>query len=565
VTGFAGAAERCPNVKLGIPTVTREGKPLLLQVPGPSILHTGAHGLLLSHGRWQRAGFQITLRPGTTRNPRDGGFIRTPKGHVIDLDFRHDLYYLPVHTAVKAKRANHLRHPRPTTALTPSDNPYQMLQDDERDPSVCNWTMADITTSHQAWCHPAASKYDTIVTTYPELFPKDPSYRAAARQHRCPVCDLMKGQRKYRKSKRMKGKQQKCVRHCRTRNVLETVHIPELPDKPVQVCASHTVPKRVRFSPETSTRSRLPVADDDFLVMVIDGVDFLWAAPSTHKSDPEHLLEEFLRYTNIKISKLRTAGEFASSDSFKRWCANRDIIMCPTAGYNHTMQARAENAVRITKEHIRCMLKHANMPHQFWPWALTQFCRIYNYWPSKGHAPPWVLLSEHRFSQSLHRDLHPFGCKMIGKLPREHPLVTNTTLSDRGLEGAFLGWDLSTPTAWMWSFRQRKPIRIHDPIFYDTLFPFDDPSSQRVTMSKRRTLPPLLPLNRGNLFGSPGPRKLHPFGGDLTYRVGGDYEGAATTRDFQAFHHPARTSSCGPTHVDTRSRCTRFCRSRPSD
>jgi len=54
---------------------------------------------------------------------------------------------------------------------------------------------------------------------------------------------------------------------------------------------------------------------------------------------------------------------------------------------------------------------------------------------------------------------------MIGKLPREHPLVTNTTLSDRGLEGAFLGWDLSTPTVWMWSFRQRKPIRIHDPIF----------------------------------------------------------------------------------------------------
>mmetsp|Transcript_60981 Transcript_60981/g.125700 ORF Transcript_60981/g.125700 Transcript_60981/m.125700 type:complete len:410 (+) Transcript_60981:404-1633(+) len=212
--------------------------------------------------------------------------------------------------------------------------------------------------------------------------------------------------------------------------------------------------------------------------MVINSVDFLWASSSTHKSDPEHLLEEFIRYTNVKISKLQmdAAGEFALSESFKLWCANRDIIMCPTAGYNHTMQARAENSVCITKEHIRCMLKHANMPYQYWPWALTQFCRIYNYWPSKGHAPPWVMLTDHRFSQSLHCNLHPFGCLIIGKLPREHPLVTNTVLSDRGLEGVFLGWDLSTPTVWMWSFRLRKAVCIHDPVFYDKRFPFADPS-----------------------------------------------------------------------------------------
>jgi len=275
--------------------------------------------------------------------------------------------------------------------------------------------------------------------------------------------------------------------------------------------------KRVRFSADTSTRSLL--ADDDFLqafqapkclkgdkrealaqhvlhidhahtlslgfngqryylVMVIDGVDFLWASSSKHKSDPETLLDEFLRFTNIKIDKIRmdAASEYATSESFQLWCASRGIVMCSTAGYNHTMQARAENAVRITKEHIRCMLKHANMPFQFWPWALTQFCRVYNYWPSKGHAPPWVMLGDHRFSQSLHRDLHPFGCYLIGKLPREHPQVTNTTLSDRGLEGAFLGWDLSTPTVWLWSFRLRKPVRLHDPVFYDSLFPFDDPS-----------------------------------------------------------------------------------------
>eukprot|EP00961_Rhodomonas_salina_P179639 2424071-Rhodomonas_salina.1 len=150
--------------------------------------------------------------------------------------------------------------------------------------------------------------------------------------------------------------------------------------------------------------------------------------------------------------------------------------MCPTAGYNHTMQARTEGAICTTKEHVRCMMKQANMPYRFWPWAVIQFCRIFNYWPTKSHAPPWTLLEGHCFSTSLHRDLHPFGCYVIGKLPRDHPLVTNTTNSDRGLEGAFLGWDLKTLTVWIWSFKKRAPVRLHYQVFFDRKFPFRDPN-----------------------------------------------------------------------------------------
>jgi len=491
VTGMSGSSQSCPNVTLGIPTVTADGEPLLLELPGPSLLHTGANGILLAHSLLQKAGFTVKLRSGTRHNSHDGGFIRIPDGRVVRLRFENDLYYLPVHTP--ARRANHSRSHHPTPAPLPSPNPYHLLGEDEGEVLTCRWTQADIETSHNAWCHPGASKTDAIIAHYPDLFPKDPKYRAAARQHQCPVCDLMKGSRKYRKSKRMKNKRdKKDAKHAKS-CVLRSVKLPALSSEPVGVCASHRepspdLPRRVRFAPEVSTRSRLSA--DDFLnafqarshlVMVIDGVDFLWASPSKHKSDLESLLEEFIRYTQIKISKIRmdAAGEFASSESFQQWCSNRGIVICSTAGYNHTMQARAEGAVRITKEHIRCMLKTANMPFQFWPWALTQFCRMYNYWPCKGHAPPWVMLGKHNFSQDITRDLHPFGCKVVGKLPREHPQVPNTTLSDRGLEGAFLGWDLSTPTVWLWSFRLKRPVRLHDPIFYDGKFPFDDPSCQR--------------------------------------------------------------------------------------
>jgi len=140
------------------------------------------------------------------------------------------------------------------------------------------------------------------------------------------------------------------------------------------------------------------------------------------------------------------------------------------------MQARAEGAVRITKEHVRCLLKHAHMPYRFWPWALTQFCRVFNYWPSKGHAPPWELLPDSNFSHSLERDITTFGCLAVGVLPREHPDVSDTTHSDRGLEGAFLGWDLTTPTCWIYSFKKRKPVRLTDVRCFNRRFPFRDPS-----------------------------------------------------------------------------------------
>ena len=112
------------------------------------------------------------------------------------------------------------------------------------------------------------------------------------------------------------------------------------------------------------------------------------------------------------------------------------------------MNARAENAVRICKEHVRCALKKAYAPLTFWPWALTTFCRTYNHWPTKDKNPtPWERLKDSNFYFDQDRDLVPFGCYCLGKMPREHPLVSDTTHIDRALEGMFLGFDTTTGSA----------------------------------------------------------------------------------------------------------------------
>eukprot|EP00961_Rhodomonas_salina_P258704 3495896-Rhodomonas_salina.1 len=56
------------------------------------------------------------------------------------------------------------------------------------------------------------------------------------------------------------------------------------------------------------------------------------------------------------------------------------------------------------------------------------------------------------FTFDMECDLHPWGCYMVTKLPKEHQLVKmDLTHADQGLKGVFLGWHDTTPAAWMYS------------------------------------------------------------------------------------------------------------------
>jgi hypothetical protein len=89
-----------------------------------------------------------------------------------------------------------------------------------------------------------------------------------------------------------------------------------------------------------------------YLIFVVGGRNFLWATPTTTRMEPEELLRDFLSISGVKIGKIRVDGEFDASAAFKAFCKRRSIELCPATAYNHTMQARAEGAVRICKEHV---------------------------------------------------------------------------------------------------------------------------------------------------------------------------------------------------------------------
>eukprot|EP00961_Rhodomonas_salina_P223497 3022188-Rhodomonas_salina.1 len=67
--------------------------------------------------------------------------------------------------------------------------------------------------------------------------------------------------------------------------------------------------------------------------------------------EPEELLLDFMTLSGFRIGKIRVDGEFDASSAFKAFCARKNMVICPSVAYMHTMQARAEGAVRTCKEH----------------------------------------------------------------------------------------------------------------------------------------------------------------------------------------------------------------------
>jgi hypothetical protein len=173
-----------------------------------------------------------------------------------------------------------------------------------------------------------------------------------------------------------------------------------------------------------------------FLLMTLDGIDFTFCSATVDRTEPESLIHEFLTLTRLKIDCIRYDGaaEFAKSATFKAVCVNNRIAMEESAAYTHTFTARAEGAVRIVKEHMRCLLRRANLPRRFWPYAMLHFCCVYAYWPDKQGKSAWEKLNSHGPHALCHdeaRNLHHFGSYVTGHLPRTHPLVENETLDDR--------------------------------------------------------------------------------------------------------------------------------------
>ena len=400
----------------------------------------------------------------------------------------------------------------------------------EQSVNVFSFLPADLTKQqkvqmiHEAWGHPGNSKLLQIYKKHgPKNFPID--FSRALPKFSCQVCAVCKGSRSYRHTAKFKNRNRspsngdpdsgesdtssasdsenidsgEC-HSCQCFNLHsefehDTVfeHNPSVtkpltsdnnPNLDLPDFADQTFVEPLHKDRELSIDFAHAIAvgfngEKYYLIMVLGRQLFVWCSATKRRQSPEELIQEFVDATGVQLAAIRfdDAAEFGRSSSFKAWAKKHGATLRPVAAYSHTLNARAEGAIRITKEHVRCMLKTSNLPRKFWPYALLQFMRVWNHWPNAEGNTGWENLPNTKFCYDLRRDIIPFGSLCTGHLPREHPLVQqDTTHEDRALEGAFLMWDLFTPTIWIYSFRLKKVVRLDPKHFSPHLYPLRDPT-----------------------------------------------------------------------------------------
>ena len=86
-----------------------------------------------------------------------------------------------------------------------------------------------------------------------------------------------------------------------------------------------------------------------YLILVVDGIDFVWGQTFTTRTTSEDLIQEFLTMTNLKVSSVSfdETQEFGKALSFKSFCHHEKIVMEPVVHHTHIQNVSAENAIRV--------------------------------------------------------------------------------------------------------------------------------------------------------------------------------------------------------------------------
>jgi hypothetical protein len=198
-----------------------------------------------------------------------------------------------------------------------------------------------------------------------------------------------------------------------------------------------------------------------FLVVVDKDTEHVVTFNTKTRSDPVDVLANYLTITKRvpKFLRVDDAKEFVGA-KIKAFCHLHNITLQIVTSYYHTMQARVEGAIGIIKQHSRIALSTANVPTRFWPYAATDFVYKRNFLccsPDKNGllSTPHVRLQS-TFAGNMSTVAHPFGSRIIARLPKLHSQVIGKSFGNRYSEGIYICSDAKMPSVHMYDMMSRK-------------------------------------------------------------------------------------------------------------
>ena len=135
-----------------------------------------------------------------------------------------------------------------------------------------------------------------------------------------------------------------------------------------------------------------------------------------------------------RIVRTDQGGELWKSTAFQQMVADSKFLLEPTAARTPQQNGLAERPHQTLANMMRCLLSTANLPPEYWSWALIHAVYLKNRLPHRAiGCTPYFAWTGRKPNMKL---LRIWGCPVVVKTPGKRPakLDHNTT------SGIFLGY-----------------------------------------------------------------------------------------------------------------------------
>ena len=147
----------------------------------------------------------------------------------------------------------------------------------------------------------------------------------------------------------------------------------------------------------------------------------------TNKSEGFERYQQYAQYCrsfhnkNIKTLRIDGGGEF-NSNSFLQYLRDHGTTLERTMPHSSQENGSSERINRTLADTARCLMHYANIPTQFWAYAIQFAAYILNRTPTKcvaDHRTPFEIW--HGYQPDLSK-MRTFGCSAYNIIPKQNQL-----------------------------------------------------------------------------------------------------------------------------------------------
>ena len=178
---------------------------------------------------------------------------------------------------------------------------------------------------------------------------------------------------------------------------------------------------------------------NSYLLIIDRKTRRLWVFLTKSKTPPLKIVKEFLelngsRTATRRIVRTDQGGELWKSNAFQQMIMEQKFILEPTGAGTPQQNGLSERPNQTLGNMMRCLLSTANLPPEYWSWALIHAVYLKNRLPHRAiGCTPYFAWTGKKPSAKL---LRIFGCPVVVKNPGRRP----AKLDHHTSTGIFLGY-----------------------------------------------------------------------------------------------------------------------------